>query len=221
MLTRAINEVSRALVFLVVDKEGGQSNGTGYVVSTAGHVLTCHHLVAGARRITAHFTAGSGTSQLILTGADAEADLALLESVEDRETAAVALHEGPFVPLGREVGFLGFPYSDLFQPPLVMTVRGIVGNRYAIGGTDYYVIDAQASAGFSGGPLFLAENGAVCGTVSARFDPLRTKLLREGRDPDAEGVEPQQTSLSFAITSQPALALLRSKGISFATREGT
>jgi S1-C subfamily serine protease len=220
MLTHTIREISQSLAYLSIFKgERGESFGTGYVVSRDGHILTCGHVAAGAKRIEVTFVAGSLKAFADVVDRDEEADLALLRARDTTGLKAIILHEGEGIPLGSEVAFMGFPFSDIFTPPLVMTTRGIVGNRYRMGGIDYYVLDAMLNEGFSGGPLFLTTGGEVVGTVSSRFDPLRTKMkLRGASELELRGLTPERTNIAFAICSHYGVRLLRKNRIAFKSR---
>ncbi len=148
-----------------------------------------------------------------MLAADRATDLALLETRGPRVPPAVKLHRGEPVAIGREVAFLGFPYSDCFTPPLAMATRGIVGNRYRLGDVDRYVIDALCAEGMSGGPLFLAENGVVVGQVGSRFDPGRTRArLRGASAEEADRLPPDRTPISFATPAAEVRSLLARAG---------
>lgn len=219
VLTKAISAVGRSLVFLEIDHGGGDLGfGTGYVVSRAGHVLTAEHLVRGVEEVRARpVQAGDGPRDRLqgeVLARDAEADLALLRLLGGAAHEPVALHRGPAVALGREVAFMGFPYSDIFDPPLAMAVRGIVGNRYALGKIEYLVVDAMCTEGMSGGPLFLADSGEVIGTVGSRFDPARTRAKLRGL-PEAAvaGIPRERTNITFATAGKYAQELLARAGV--------
>lgn len=209
VLTSSIAKVSRSLVFLEIAKYGGEELcGTGFAVSAAGLVATAQHLVVGARRIQASLLGGRGTYRCEIVAAEKRTDLALLR-VEKEGCRPVALYRGDPVAIGREVAFVGFPYADIFKPPLAMATRGIVGNRYALGEVEYYVVDAMCAEGMSGGPLFLAETGEVIGLVGSRFDPSRTRAKLRGL-PEAvvDGLPKERTNLTFATAVEYLSALV-------------
>jgi hypothetical protein len=95
-----------------------------------------------------------------------------------------------------------------------MAVRGIVGNRYAIGGVEYVVVDAMCAEGMSGGPLFLAEKGEVVGTVGSRFDPGRTRAKLGGAsEEDLAALPKERTNLTFATAGGYTLEMLARAGV--------
>lgn len=221
VLTAAISSVGPALVFLEIEREGGETSlGTGYLVSATGAAITAEHLVRGAQRVRARVVnAAAGRREAFecrIAEADERADVALLrpEGRAPAGLATVTLHRGAPPALGRDVAFMGFPYADIFDPPLAMTVRGLLANRYSLGGTEYIVVDAICAEGMSGGPLFLADSGQVIGTVGARFDPARARAKLRGRS-EAEAAElaKERVNITFASSGAYALAMLARHGI--------
>jgi S1-C subfamily serine protease len=221
VLANAIGAIGRALVFLEVERGGEVSCATGYVASREGLVLTAGHVVRDATSVRGRLLQGGGRGRegiaCEVLESDPAADLALLRLRPETRAAhgfeAVPLYRGAPVALGREVAFMGFPHADIFDPPLAMAVRGIVGNRYALAGVEYLVVDAMATEGMSGGPLFMADSGEVIGTVGSRFDPARTRAKLRGLPAAVvAGLPKERTNLTFASGGQYALALLARAG---------
>jgi serine protease Do len=207
-LTDSIPKIARALAFLNVERPAGTGAGTAFVVGSGGVLATSAHLLRDAVRLEVTLVGSAGPSPCTILETDLQADVALLR-MEARDLASVSLRRGPPVSLGREVAFMGFPHADIFQPPLVMTMRGIVGNRYKLGTIEYYVVDAAASEGMSGGPLFLADTGEVIAVVGGRFDPGRTRARLGGAREEALRDRPaERTSIMFAASVEYVLALL-------------
>lgn len=212
-LPDSIHRVSRSLAWLKVEAKGSVASGTAFVAGRSGELLTCAHLVSAAERLEVVFIGAKAPSPCVVLDTDARADVALLKC-EARGLEAVSLWRGAPVALGREVAFMGFPHADMFQPPLVMTMRGIVGNRYRFdpgkGAVEFYVIDASASEGMSGGPVFLSDSGDVIGIVGGRFDPGRTRARQRGASPESLRELPaERTNIMFAPVIEYGLALLK------------
>jgi S1-C subfamily serine protease len=207
-LTDSIPKIARALGFLNVERPEGTGAGTAFVVGAEGILATSAHLLRDAVRLEVTLVGSTGPVPCTILETDLQADVALLK-MEAPDLAPVALRHGPSVSLGREVAFMGFPHADIFQPPLVMTMRGVVGNRYKLGTIEYYVVDAAASEGMSGGPLFLADTGEVIGVIGGRFDPGRTRARLGGAREEALRDRPaERTSICFAASIDYVLALL-------------
>lgn len=212
-LTDAIPRVSRALAWLEVERSEGEGGyGTAFVAGAAGEILTSAHTLRDARRVRATIVGSKGPVECVVAATDLESDVALLKA-DARGLTPVTLWRRDSLPVGREVAFVGFPHADLFQPPLIMTMRGIIGNRYRLGRVDYYVVDASASEGMSGGPLFLADTGEVIGIIGGRFDPGRARAKLRGLTREAVRELPtDRTNIVFATMIEAALALLKGRG---------
>ena len=214
-LQETIQRVSKSLVFLSVDHgnegPGAGGFGSGFVVGAAGEIVTAAHLLRDATKVEARVLGSSRVSACSIIATDVAHDVALLKA-DARDLLPMALWRGESVPVGREVGFMGFPHADIFQPPLVMTMRGIVGNRYRLGETECYVVDANASEGMSGGPVFLAQSGEAIGLVGGRFDPGRTRARLRGSAPSAiRDLPAERANIMFAPAIEYVLALLKKK----------
>jgi S1-C subfamily serine protease len=86
---------------------GGQ--GSGFVLDSAGHVLTNQHVVAGAERIDLRFSDGSWRSATVI-GTDVYSDLAVV-SVEGPIDAGALPFVDRVPPIGTEVVAIGSPFG--------------------------------------------------------------------------------------------------------------
>ena len=140
-------------------------DGSGFVWSDEGHIVTNHHVVDGAGRITVVFADGSQFEAKLL-GSDPAADLAVLKI--DPAGAAfrpVDLGDSDRLRVGQLAVALGNPFGQEFT----MT-RGIVSalGRVVRAGSSSYSnpeiiqTDAPINPGNSGGPL-LDRHGRVIG----------------------------------------------------------
>ncbi|RME73590.1 MAG: hypothetical protein D6776_06830 [Planctomycetota bacterium] len=199
MLPDAIARVSRALLHLRIGEAGERFEHAGSAVLVGRQeVLTAAHLLRHGGPLFGHAVGGGGPQPLTPLEIDTEHDLALLRlehPLPEAQPIAPPPPEPP--PLGTEVAFLGTPFADIFDPPLVMTMRAIIGNRYRLGAVTYDVLDAAAAEGMSGGPVFSTRNGQLLGLLSARFDPARTRARLRGERgaPPA----PQRSPIAFAV----------------------
>ena len=143
-----------------------QAQGSGFVISADGFVVTNNHVIDGASKIELAFDSGEKyTAKLI--GTDQRTDLALLK----------------FEPKG------AMPFVKLAtKQPRVGDWALAVGNPFGLGGTvtagivsalardigsgpyDYLQIDAAVNRGNSGGPTFNLE-GDVIGVNTAIYSP--------------------------------------------------
>jgi hypothetical protein len=190
---QAIKRIKKSLVLILA---GGTPIGTGFFVAP-GKILTCAHTSRGSE-LTVSTCYGSIETATI-SRFSGDLDLALLDTKEAGEPVELTPRHRRN---GSEVGFMGCPFPRLLAPPLVMTHRSIIGNRYELGGVEHYVIDSVVGEGYSGSPLFLSADGSVCGMISSRFDPLRL---------DSEWRGAPVSSLTFALTSKLILDWLNAE----------
>ena len=155
--------------------EGGQrraptqGQGSGFVISSDGYVVTNNHVIDGATKIQVAFDNPSGEEkyEAKLVGTDQRTDVALLKIQSSKPFQAVKLSE---------------------KAPRVGDWALAVGNPFGLGGTvtagivsalardigsgpyDYLQIDAAVNRGNSGGPTFNLD-GDVIGVNTAIYSP--------------------------------------------------
>jgi serine protease Do len=125
--------------------------GTGVLLTENGEVLTNHHIIRGAQRITVHLLRSNSSVSARVIGDDPEADLALLK-IEGSGLSHFDLRSGGKVTQGQIVLALGSPFGFGHSVSL-----GIVSSpsRMLDDGapTSYIQTDAPINPGNSGGPL--------------------------------------------------------------------
>jgi len=190
-LKQSVKQIRKAICYIHSD-----SPGTGFVIGES-LVLTCGHVAKGCVFVT---PAGGEESPAVVLSKSDRLDLALLQTEAVIGRAPLRLHRSG-CSLGTTVGLVGFPFSNLFDPPMAQVMSAVIGNRYKFDDdVDRYVLDAMVAGGVSGGPVFL-ETGSVCGIISARFSPVTSR--RKG--PEEGGC------IAFAITSREARKWLKMK----------
>jgi serine protease Do len=149
-----------------------RGEGSGFIVSGSGLVMTNNHVVAEAESIRARFTDGR-TVPLTLVGRDARTDVALLQLPSDQHWPHVPLAKAHSLEVGDWVIAVGNPLG------LGSTVTaGIIsgkgrdlanGNAY----DQFLQTDAAINQGNSGGPLFNLD-GQVVGMNTAIIQGANT-----------------------------------------------
>ena len=159
---------------------GERTAGTGFVVDTAGYILTNEHIVAGQSRLTAIFDDDTRLRARVVS-ADEQRDIALLKV--DGGNGLTPLAFATALREGEDVIALGFPLN---LSGTITITRGIVSAVRWFDGVKHVQTDAAVNPGNSGGPL-LNNRGEVVG--------MNTSVIRriEGRDFYAQGI-------GFAIT---------------------
>jgi serine protease Do len=164
------------------------SLGSGFIIDSAGIVVTNNHVIADADEITVILNDGSRIKAELI-GKDQKTDLALLRIKTDKQLKSVRFGNSDSLRLGEWVIAIGNPFS------LGGTVTaGIVSARNRdinSGPYDNYIqTDAAINRGNSGGPLFNLE-GEVVGINTAIISPSGGSI-----------------GIGFAVPSKTALAVI-------------
>lgn len=144
------------------------SLGSGFVIDSAGIVVTNNHVVADASEVTVIFNDGQKLKAEVL-GRDAKVDVAVLRVKPEKPLKAVTFGDSDKMRVGDWVLAVGNPFG------LGGTVTaGIVSarNRNIDSGPydNYLQTDASINKGNSGGPLFNMV-GEVIGINTAILSP--------------------------------------------------
>lgn len=146
----------------VVQVRTTSGSGSGFVIDDAGHVMTNHHVVSGAERVSLVLPDGSAVPGRVL-GGDEDSDIAVVEA-QGLAVPAVELGVSDDLRIGQQVIAVGSPLG------LNGTVTsGIVSalDRTSQHSTQSLVqTDASINPGNSGGPL-VDLDGRVVGVNSS------------------------------------------------------
>lgn len=160
----------RDFFYNAVPQEG---SGSGFVIDTAGHLLTNYHVVNGAEEIEVIFGEGDSYPATVV-GADPRNDIALLRVDAPAELLVpVEFGTSDGLLVGQRTIAIGNPFGQ-FGRTLTTGVISALGRT--LEGDDGRPItgviqtDAAINRGNSGGPL-LDSSGRVIGINSAIFSP--------------------------------------------------
>lgn len=161
----------RALLAQVPGRPRIERVGSGVILDPSGHIVTCHHVVAGstAININLHRSSGPPLSARIVA---VDNDLALLKVDGAPPLPVARLADSSNARVGDWVIAVGHPFG------LGLTVTaGIIGQRHGAlqipGGRAYtglFQTDAPINEGSSGGPL-VDMQGQVVGLNTAIYAP--------------------------------------------------
>ncbi|HXP72692.1 MAG TPA: tetratricopeptide repeat-containing serine protease family protein [Stellaceae bacterium] len=178
------------------------ATGSGFYVTTTGHVLSNNHVVAGCSEVKV--TEGDHSTPVKVLATDADLDLAVVQLPHAVATAVVFRESAP--RLGEGVVVMGFPFSGLLTSDAVVTT-GIVSALAGMRDDRHQLqISAPVQPGNSGGPL-LDPAGHLVGVVVAKLDGVRMASLT--------GAIPE--NINFAIKGEEARSFLRAHGVGVAT----
>ncbi len=168
-----VERVSPAVVNIIVTTDDGETTsegqGSGFIISPKGEVVTNYHVIDGGDKITVVFNNGNSFPAQIV-GTDEETDLALLKITATTPFPHVQWFEGSPIRIGDWVVAIGNPFG-IGQSTSLGIISAIGRDRVESGAyVDYIQTDATINRGNSGGPLFNPQ-GSVIGVNSAIFSP--------------------------------------------------
>ncbi|MDX2288536.1 MAG: Do family serine endopeptidase [Hyphomicrobiaceae bacterium] len=144
------------------------AQGSGFVISADGYVVTNNHVIDGASEIEVRFDEDEKYAA-DLVGTDPRTDLALLKikNVGSKEFKHVRFADKP-IRVGDWVIAVGNPFGlgGTVTAGIVSALSRDIGS----GPYDYLQIDAAVNRGNSGGPTFNLD-GEVVGVNTAIFSP--------------------------------------------------
>jgi len=141
-----------------------QGTGTAFVATADGFLVTCAHVVDGAKTI--EVLLGGVKYPAVVVSSDRVHDVAVIR-INAQNLTPVALTDSSSVQLGQAVRALGYPLSDVLGNNLKVTTGSVSGlNQEA--NSRVFQIDAAINPGNSGGPI-VNEMGEVIGVVSAKL----------------------------------------------------
>ena len=132
------------------------SQGTGFIITNNGYVVTNAHVLSGAREAIA-IDYNQNINTVTLIGYDSEFDIALLKI--DGQHDKLRLDDSNDIQIGEKVIAIGNPLGLQFS-----VTEGIVSaiHRTGLNGKDAYIqTDAALNPGNSGGPLINKEGKVI------------------------------------------------------------
>jgi S1-C subfamily serine protease len=161
-LAEALADVKRRL-----ENKDILGSGSGYLISSAGYVLTNHHVIEGEGRIEIRVPGTKDTVPAELIAQDAERDIALLKVAMPgaEKYQPIALAAEP-VRRGAAVAAFGFPKGDTLGTGLKFT-SGTISALPDEANDQMYLLDVTINPGNSGGPL-CDRRGNVVGMITAK-----------------------------------------------------
>ncbi len=160
----------------VVHIQHAAGEGSGFVWDTAGHIVSNHHVVAGAGQLAVTFADGS-VVEATLVGSNPDSDLAVLQ-VNPAEVALqpVQLADSTQQKVGELVIAIGNPFGQ--EGTMTVGIISALGRQISVDNSFYRIpdviqTDAAINPGNSGGVLLNSE-GELIGVTSAIISAVRS-----------------------------------------------
>ena len=134
------------------------------MIDADGFILTNHHVIDGADRITVQLTDGRAL-RAERVGSDPDTDIALVKVESSRALPFAPLGDSDSLRVGEWVLAIGNPLA--YEHTVTVGVVSFIGRKLFDSSLDYYIqTDAAINFGNSGGPLINAR-GEVIGINAA------------------------------------------------------
>ncbi len=141
-----------------------RGTGTGFLIDAEGHILTNHHVIEGAERLTIKLADGR-TLRADVVGSDPDTDIALIKAAGPGPFQHAVLGDSARLRVGEWVCAIGNPLA--YEHTVTVGVVSFIGRKLFDPTLDNYIqTDAAISFGNSGGPL-INSRGQVIGINSA------------------------------------------------------
>jgi len=153
-------------------QEGEGGAGSGFIWDRAGHIVTNHHVVAGARRIAVVLDDGRALDAR-LVGSAPWTDLAVLKiTAPPADLKPIAIGSSDDLLVGQTVFAIGNPFG--LSRTLTQGIISALGRRLPTDSgreiADVIQTDAAINPGNSGGPL-IDTSGRLVGVNTAIISP--------------------------------------------------
>ena len=146
------------------DRTPSQGSGSGFIIDTDGYILTNHHVIESADRITVTLADGR-TFRGEVIGTDPAIDVALLKIQGAQNLPEAPLGNSDDLRVGEWVCAIGNPLGYVHS--VTVGVVSFIGRKLFDNSLDDYIqTDAAINFGNSGGPL-INSRGEVIGINSA------------------------------------------------------
>jgi serine protease Do len=145
-------------------EEPRTGTGTGFVIDEHGYILTNHHVIDGADRVTVRLLDGRSLRAETI-GSDPDTDIALIKVTASAPLAFAPLGDSDHLRVGEWVVAIGNPLA--YEHTVTAGVVSFIGRKLFDTSLDHYIqTDAAINFGNSGGPL-INNRGEVVGINAA------------------------------------------------------
>jgi len=148
-------------------RDGDQARrgeGTGFIIDPNGSILTNHHVIEGAERITVRLSDGRSLLAHVV-GSDPDTDVALVKVDGQAGLPVAPLGDSSVLRMGEWVCAIGNPLG--YEHTVTVGVVSYLGRKLFDASLDNYIqTDAAINFGNSGGPL-INSRGEVIGINAA------------------------------------------------------
>ncbi len=177
------------------------SQASGFVITSQGHLLTSAHGIEGNQMATIWINGSRHPAKVLAT--DTNLDVALLQIEGDKSFPYLSFSADTNYHMGQDAFTMGFPLVEVLGTSPRLN-KGLISSAVGLQDDPNQVqFSAEVQPGNSGGPL-LNSSGQIIGLVISTLNPMNV-LMRSG------GNLPQ--NVNFAAKNGPVLAFLKQAGV--------
>lgn len=199
----ALQQMKYDVILMSPDDKVLGSQGTGFVITRDGHVLTCDHVLAKMNEAT--ITVKGKRYFADVVAQDEKLDIALLKirDLGGDQLQPLGFRRSEHYALGEDVFTIGYPMSSILGDSARMT-KGLLSSTAGIkDNPDQVQISAEIAPGNSGGPV-LDSNAQVIGIVQQTLNPWMVARETGGALPqNVNFANKSSRVLEFIKTSAP------------------
>lgn len=199
-MVKAFEDMGYRVTLVTKDKPVDTPQGTAFLITREGHLLTCAHVLGDYKQATLMLDGKRQVADVLK--ADKAADLALLKLREPLPAGAPVLSlrdPARAYAMGEDVFTIGYPLSRILGNSPRMS-KGLLSATAGLRDDPKQVqISAEIHPGNSGGPV-MDKDGNVLGVVQQTLNPARVAQATGGALPQ---------NVNFAIKNPPVVEFLR------------
>lgn len=182
-VARAAAVIAPSVVTIDAVTDGGGSTGTGIIISSAGEIVTNHHVIEGAETVRVLLNGATEAAEAEVLASDPSNDLALVQLKNPGPGLVAATFADPAgIAVGDPAVAVGYALDLDGGPSITAGIVSALNRSIEIdaGALDRLIqTDAAISSGNSGGPL-INLRGEVIG--------VNTAVARSGFDTAANNI---------------------------------
>lgn len=172
-LERLIATSRRSLVFVQAPVSSmGTHEGSGFIATTQGHILTNYHVIEDADEIFIRLESGVRKRARILSYQEDD-DLAVLK-IEGGGFAPLKLGDSRTASVGQQILVMGYPLGSRLGSEFSAN-QGMISSIRENG--EIIQCDVAVNPGNSGGPVLSVERGEVLGIIVAKISEVEDKVV--------------------------------------------
>ena len=201
-LSSLLSKTGFQVVDVKSDSKPAAMQGSGFIITPDGHLLTCAHVVMDQPTATVWIGGQRYLGKVLVS--DTNIDLAaVLIDGNHAPFVPLSFSSGTNYSLGQDAYSMGFPLAEILGSSPRLN-KGMISAVVGTGDDPKFVqFSAPVQPGDSGGPLLNAR-GEVIGVITSTLNPVKVMI--------ASGELPQ--NVNFAIKTDPVRSFLASAKIS-------